>query len=155
MFETPLFHAPKHDTGIIHIIRMSHSKILNDFPTSTWPQSSIKTVPGASFFNPEQTCQNGEKIWEQDLICHTYVVNLHSNFHLQSKGRNVERSQLFFTIFHPVVALCFLVAVATLEKHSLVGLLCRARQACYLHTWNIPWLEVRRSKNVTRIWKSW
>ena len=59
--ETPLFHAPKHDTGIIHIIRMSHSKILIDFPTSTWPQSSIKTVTGASFFNPEQTCQNEEK----------------------------------------------------------------------------------------------
>ena len=59
--ETPLFHAPKHDTGIIHIIRMSHSKILIDFSTSTWPQSSIKTVTGASFFNPEQTCQNEEK----------------------------------------------------------------------------------------------
>ena len=43
-------------------------------------------------------------------------MNLHSNFNLQSKGRNVERSQLFFNIFHPVVALCFLVAVATLDS---------------------------------------
>ena len=40
---------------------MNHSWILIDFPTSTWPLSSIKTVPGACFFNPEQTCQNGEK----------------------------------------------------------------------------------------------
>ena len=46
---------------MIHIIRMCHSKILIDFPTSTWPQSSIKTVTGANFFNPEQTCQNEEK----------------------------------------------------------------------------------------------
>ena len=128
---------------------MNHSKILNDFSTSTWPQSSIKTVPGASFLNPEQTCQSGRKIWERNLICHPYVVNSHSNFHLQCKGWNVERSQLFSTIFHTVVALCFLRAVATLEKHSLV----RFGPEIILGNWKCyAWRQTCRDHNQFFTW---
>ena len=34
-----------------------------------------QNAQGASFFNPEQTSQYDEKIWDQNLVCHRQVMN--------------------------------------------------------------------------------